>query len=436
MEEKRLPFLTKSYPCPACGKEGTHRQFRNRVFTAGEVESDSHVVDYQWNDARILQVHPPLYFLHFCTSCHFSGGPDNFIEPENVPYSRVCVRCHLTARESGDPLIDLLGNRIDYDTVPFESALWMHLLAIYIQLLPEDDMRDHYMIGRLYLRVAWLYREASVATKAGAEPQAAVAAEDVSRRAVLDAMKRFDDALQESHDERKQIVNALKADEGRRGGTDAALYEKALDTTARLLEALDSESHRLKSTFSQSCVSSLKSDDRSYSAAFLDEIKGASWADVPTEEGPALRSAIDHFESAIASDARLDNIGPYFKTSSLIVDLELRCGDLDEAFKKARGVANSVMSDREKLLERMGKTEDESRKMALKSVLLETNSYIEKAKDLQYLVADRLIDRDMPRIKAILKEHEQSATGKKKVALLGAGISHPIVNRLEERKMI
>lgn len=434
MSEKRLPFFMRAHRCPACGATGKHRQFRSRTFGPGKTESDSHVLTYVWNDPQYVQVHPPLYFIYFCTDCFYAAPAEQFTEPESSLYGRAVPRALAAAREKDDPALLALGRRIDYDNITFETALWLHLLAIYIQCLPGDDLRDHYMIARLYLRVAWLYREEQAA-KAEATPDGAPEKpEDTTPQAVLDALKEFDAVLHQGHEGRDKIVAALKADAGRRGTRNKQVYDKALDTIERLFEALHSEAYRLKSTFNQTYVAALD-DDKSYSTAFLDELKG-KWVYAPADEPEALRGAIEHFEKAIANDARLNDPDPFFKTSSLIIDLELRCNDLDAAFKKARGVVNAVMKDREGILRRIAEAENESHKMQLMKLLTAANRSIERAAELNTQVVDLVIEQETPRIQEILQEHAKSTTGQKKVALLSKGISHGIIHRLEERKQI
>ncbi|MDP1587126.1 MAG: DUF2225 domain-containing protein, partial [Prosthecobacter sp.] len=306
MAEKKLPFLMKTFPCPACGAPAKHPQFRTRTYSPGKVESDNHVLTYTWHDSQLLQVHPPLYYLYFCTSCFYTASSENYVEPSGVLYGRTGIRTFLAARSGGDGMINLLGRRIDYNTITFESALWMHLLAIYIELLREEAMRDHYTIARLFLRAAWLYREESAAKKAETGAAAVEKPDDATQRAVLESLREFDAVLHQCHEGRDRIVATLNSDAARRENKDSEIYSRALGNVERLLEALHSEAYRIKSTFNLSYISALDTSDRSYDVAFLNEVK-TQWIYAPAEETEALRSAVEHFEKAIASDARLND---------------------------------------------------------------------------------------------------------------------------------
>ena len=433
--EKRLPFFMKDYPCPACSAAGRHRQFRSRTYGPGKVESDNHVLTYVWHDPQLVQIHPPIYFLFFCKNCFFTAPAENYTEPKINLYGRAPARAFQASREGDDNVVRLLGERIDYDNLNFEVALWMHLLAIYVQLLPDDEMRDHLLIARLFLRVAWLYREEQAEKGDGETGASAAKPADVTPKAVLAAVGELDRILHQGNAGRDRIVEALKADEVRRDSEYDTALEKSLDTMGRLLEALHSESYRLKSTFNQSYVTALDEGDKSYSVDFLDEVKNA-WVYAPADEIEALRSAIEYFERAIANDARLNDPEPFFKTSALIVDLEMRCNDLDAAFKKVRGVVTAIIQDRGDILARIAKVENESHKMDLMKQLTAANRSLDKASELHELVVDKVIAREMPRVKEILAGHTGSTTGQKKVALLSGGVPHGIVHRLEERNMI
>jgi hypothetical protein len=433
MAEKKLPFFMKAHQCPVCGSSAEHRQFRNRTYVPATQESDAHVLTYTWHNPYLIQIHPPLYFLYFCPSCYFSATSENYINPAKVPYNRVNNKAFLTARTRKDKVIELLGRRIDYGNISFESALWMHLLAIYAQLLPEEGMRDHYTIARIYLRVAWLYREENAAKTEESKPPANEKPEDLTQCALAEALKEFDGILHQGNEARDRIIAALRADAKQRGEKDADSYGNALGTIDRLFEALHSEAYRLKSTFNRNSTTVLKAGDIAYDTGFLEEVK-TLWVYAPIDETEALRSAIEHFEKAIASDARLSDPEPYFRTAALVIDLELRCNDLDAAFKKVRGIIASIMKDRQSIMVRINKTEVTSHKMDLQKLLASANRSIERATDLHYHILDLVIEREMPTITQVLKENAQRTPSEQQDALLAAGISRGIIDRLKARK--
>ena len=90
--DKKLPFLLRTHPCPNCGNSAPHRHFRTRMFTQGQVESDGHVHSFTWTDPKFLQVHPPLYFLYFCTRCYFTAPAEDYMQPQEVLYGRAAHR--------------------------------------------------------------------------------------------------------------------------------------------------------------------------------------------------------------------------------------------------------------------------------------------------------------------------------------------------------
>lgn len=435
MADKRLPFLTKAFACPACGKMADHRQFRSRAFGPGEMESDNHVLTYVWHDPQFVQVHPPLYFTYFCPDCYFTAPAENFLDPETILHRRVGIKAFQTARDADDKVLTLLGQRIDYNSITFESALWMHLLAIYVQLLREAEYRDHYLIGRLFLRVAWLYREESAARPEGDAPADAGSGDESPERRVSEALREFDALLHQCNEARDKVAEAIKADAGQRIAKDAGAFFKTLSRAERLLEALHSESYRLKSAVNKSFIADPPGGDRSYSLDFLDQLK-EEWVYAPADEEEAMRSAIEQLEKAIASDGRLSGPDAFFRTSALIVDLELRCNDLDAAFKKVRGIVDSIMKDRDAINKRVAQETDPSRKNDLLRIQSAAAKALERASDLRFQVVDQVIEREMPKISKILREHSKSTPGQKKVALLSSGISHGIIHQLEEKKFL
>lgn len=137
-----------------CKRVHPQRHIRLRAVNPVHKESDQHVLEYKWSSPRIQQIHPPFYFLHFCPHCYYTDIVEDFETPDHNDYTRWSLKCFKDARKDSDPTIDLLGSGVHYDEIGFDSAMRIHLLAVYTQLLSPPDVLDCYKIGRLLLRIA------------------------------------------------------------------------------------------------------------------------------------------------------------------------------------------------------------------------------------------------------------------------------------------
>lgn len=159
MSEKLSPFLKRSVACPICRKTSDHRMFRVRLFVPKEIEKDQHVVQYRWQAENTQVVHPPYHALYYCPFCYFTDLLEDFREPHRCKNNYFIAKSFGSFKPPADQLIEFLGRHVDYNHVNFHSALTMHYLAIFIQTCIPADVQDMFKLGRLVLRLAWLYRE-------------------------------------------------------------------------------------------------------------------------------------------------------------------------------------------------------------------------------------------------------------------------------------
>ncbi|MFP4581619.1 MAG: DUF2225 domain-containing protein, partial [Candidatus Sumerlaeia bacterium] len=164
MAKFTTPFIDRKIPCPSCGKTSTLPFFRSRLFIPEKIETDGHVAEYKWIEDVEQKAHPPFYFIKQCPFCGFADIEEDYVNPKEAPNTRRIVKMMPELEQKKLLVIQLLNQSAKQEKPNFYSALNQHLLCIYLQQLIEDeDLVDYYKIGRLYLRVAWLYREQKAA---------------------------------------------------------------------------------------------------------------------------------------------------------------------------------------------------------------------------------------------------------------------------------
>lgn len=164
---EKSPFLVRQATCPVCGRQATQRELRAQTYVEEAWDSDHRVSRYRWLDPEFGHLHPPHYALWHCPSCLYTDFKDDFrSQAATTDRFRQLRLLVLRRLKEQDATLLALGGAIDVEHMSFETALTMHLLALYLQELPAEEHRDPHKIGRLALRTAWLYRERYGETKA------------------------------------------------------------------------------------------------------------------------------------------------------------------------------------------------------------------------------------------------------------------------------
>ncbi|MCP4644144.1 MAG: DUF2225 domain-containing protein [bacterium] len=435
------PFVTKEVACPACKETHPQRFFRQRMYVAGDKESDQHVLRFKWLSETAEPVHPPYYFLFHCPHCYFTDTTEDFGNPTRAD---TIVYVNNAYRKMGDrhqAFVELVGKHINYDLIDFRSALNLHFLAVFGQLLPEKDMRDTYKIARLMLRAAWLYREAAPTT----EGEQRIPTVDT----VLDGAMSFEGALQRAQEEwmtmSRAVARRIEELDQKPSDTENP-YTLASDRLNESLEGVFGELHQLKAL----CKSDLAGDLGGASMAagdayhefpsheaFLAKVK-AMWPVIPTDEREALMATIRLMHEAISTDARFDSPQAHFTGVSLIADLHCRCNDYDGAFNMVRGMyktaADGRMRHQRDLRER--KDLDEVQRKRLLAGIRRANASLSQAADLRRTLLERMLDRDMPRIREVMARNPKATPDQLEALLVKEGISQGLIAHLKEKDSV
>ncbi|MBN2308977.1 MAG: DUF2225 domain-containing protein [Candidatus Hydrogenedentes bacterium] len=435
MADKASPFIEKPVKCPACRESHPQRYFRQRMFVADEKEADQHVVKYKWLSDTAAPVHPPFYALFYCPHCGFTDTSEDYAS--TTEQQLAVVRAYKDRTEKHEAVIGLLREHIDYETIDFESALNLHFLAILAQLLPAEASRDLYKVGRLLLRVAWLYRERT--------PDVAGNRSIPSVEDALKGLRPLGTALQEVRERWDAASQALVRRETEleheRGAAPEA-YVAGRTRVEELFEALGSEIEKMKGTCRRDLGGTLDAgagDDRPFHGfpsheAFLAKLKGV-FPLVPTTERDAMLSAIRYFDRAMSTDARFDSAQAQFGLVSLMADLYFRSGEFDAALQMVRGMYKHAADARLRYQRelRENKELDESGRRRITAQIRRANASLSQAGDLRRTLLDKLIDRDLPRIKELVAQNAGASPEQLETILTENGILTAVVARVKER---
>ena len=151
--ENKTPFLVKKVQCPVCKFRSDQRRFKLKIYGEKNVDLDKHIQLYNWIDKDFNKYHPPLYYLWHCPNCYFTESFMDFENPGKQLWSNFRILKDIFSEKTQDDpkiekLVSWLSKGIDYDNMNYVQAVRLHLLANFIQLLPDDELdRDSLKIG-------------------------------------------------------------------------------------------------------------------------------------------------------------------------------------------------------------------------------------------------------------------------------------------------
>ncbi len=473
MPSQQSPFVHKTIACPACYAKTAHRFFRRHVFVVEETEPDQHALRYRWAGDPVQRVNPLYYALFFCPHCFYADVAEDFGKPLETEARAAALKAFKKAGPD-DTLLQLVGRHIDYDDIDFETALRLHFMAVLIHSLVAKDVQDAYKLGRLYLRIAWLYREQEHGLPAGLEagPGAGSGAERIPPTHAPGSAPQLlaaAEAMQKAHRQLDPHWRALerlveqRADELTRTapGDWHNPYPLCLEPLMSAYEQLGEGLHELRDLAFRDASGLLHEPDERGApdtapddapdpaearsrrrarflphATFMEHL-ATLWDGVPRTEQEALVLALDAFRRALASDLRLENPQSRLKVSSLVVELQIRQGDFHGALEVTRALHRLAMASRQKLQARLREedvTDSEARR--IHNLMQKATATLESAADLREDVIRRMVQAELPRIRntfvalparAKLKDFE--------AALAAQGFAKEIITYLKKRNM-
>lgn len=434
--------MIKKILCPACNKEAVHRSFRRNMFVPNKVENDQHVLEYRWLNNHVTRFHPPHYFIFFCPNCYYADTAEDFAKPFDTDFGAQVLKSFKRANDFQSIIVQSLGGRIQYDEdISFESAVYLHLLALHQQMMPPEDLQDAYKLARIALRVGWLYRE----NKNGGEPEAEPEEQEAkppSFAALKKTVKEFEEALGQAMRKWPAVEAALeKRGADIKGGIRDREnpYESAAAELPAVLKSLGEQMFALNGVIMRDETGGLSTARQEVApevhtamSAFISQLKDY-WPVLPAVEREATNLAITFFTKAIETDSRLSSHETYTSIATLVTNLLIRKGDLRGAVEMVRGMYQSGVDTRTQIQETLqqgGASSDAAAK--LQNKLARVNKSIEEAADFRDQIVDIMLKRDADRIREVFTEAAGQSRDAIQAALQKKGVAPEVIARLKK----
>ena len=340
------PFLLAKVECPICKTVNEFEVIKMGAYTEGGRDTDFCPQEIQWRFPRYQGFNPLVFLAATCSNCYYTRELTNdFRDWKNDANFRTyrlrsIKEKHLEMLSTADSVVKEMGEAVNVAAYPNKSAIVKLHLAILDELLA--DRPSALDLGRFYLRIGWLYRDA----EKDSDPNMSFLnglVEEIQNKyaAVLSAVEQVGARIDafagnvQSHFEAEQLSPDVKSQmlayrdryEGKivelRGITQGA--EPVLGGLKDLLDEYKSEL-----LGSDGGTADLRFGDHPSFRDFLIGIR-RRWDGVALDEQAALKKAIHYYSQAFANGRDIAPGNQQIQVSYLIAELSRRVGNFEQA---------------------------------------------------------------------------------------------------------
>ncbi|MEA3296435.1 MAG: DUF2225 domain-containing protein [candidate division Zixibacteria bacterium] len=340
------PFFLSKIECPVCKTVNEFETVRVGAYIEGGRDTDFCPLDIQWRHARYQAYNPLAFFAAMCSNCYYTRElTNNFKEWKKDgnfrTYRLKTIKGkHLEKLATADSVIRKMGDAIDISRFPNESAILKLHLAIFDELLCDHPTKLD--LGRLYLRVGWVFRGMEQGENPHQKFLQGLMLEVGNRHEILtETFEKLREETQvfsrhvSSHFEsekiptntqsqmfpfREKFENGLKSLEDSLGQT---------RTKLETIGGLVSEYMTAMLGGDGSCGGIAFGQHNSF-VEFLLDLKN-TWSDVAVNEREALERAVRYYREAYVEGRDISSGNQQIQASYLIAELSRRMGDYDGA---------------------------------------------------------------------------------------------------------
>ncbi|MEA2031762.1 MAG: DUF2225 domain-containing protein [candidate division Zixibacteria bacterium] len=342
-----IPFFLSKVECPICKTINEFETLKMGAYVEEDRDTDFCPLEIKWRSPKYQSYNPLAFFVATCSNCYYSHELTNKFKEWKSDnnfrtYKLKAIKdVHLDQLAVSDSFVKRIGEAIDLDLFPNESAiLKLHLAVFDEQAFAHHSKLD---VGRYYLRIGWVFR----GLESFADPmQAAMQGmlSDLNSR-----YKTLWGAVDQSRDEIGKFVEYSDA----LFNTDditASLKSQLLPFNERFQAAGKGIADSLESTSQQlNSLNDLITEFRSVSIGgetadssgakfgksasfnqFLTELK-ENWDGIVTNEHEALEKAVKNYSEAYIEGRGIAQGNQQIQVLYLIAELSRRVGDYETA---------------------------------------------------------------------------------------------------------
>lgn len=340
------PFLLFKVECPVCKTINEFEQVRVGAYTEGGRDTDFCPQEIEWRYPKYQAYNPLVFFTATCSNCFYTREltqrfkewkTDNAYRAYQLPTIKTK---HLEQLSTADSVIKMMGDSLDIQRYPNESAIIRIHLAIFDAFLADHP--SHLDIGRFYLRIAWVFRDLDK----GGDPSQMILSGHVTD--IEEKAGRLQSAVGASRERLDELARAVSSHfDGSQFNADTMSkmlqfrerYNSELIAFGETLTVIEHQTEQFKSflhEYREVLLGGAGGDGqamfgsyRTFSEFLMKSRK--LWSGVVTNEREALEQAIRFYKEAFTSGRDIAAGNQQIQASYLIAELSRRIGDFDGA---------------------------------------------------------------------------------------------------------
>jgi hypothetical protein len=444
----RNVFIQKNVVCPVC-KNTMSLQYPNpKMYAAARRDSDRRITAYSWAQGIQTTVVPHYYAVVQCPQCLYADLKENFENPRHNAKDRLVYDARNNLEFKRVMILKKLHRVVSEGQLDLDGALSIHLAAIFNALLPgKEEEIDHNKLGRLYLRLSWLYREQ--------RGESVDESEGENGEGVSPVLNRLDNVVEGLQSGYNSLLDDLGSVRGliRERAEELGLpVEGDKNPYWPMLAAISDKSNELRTLlemFQQSVISDKKgnlsavgmADSGETGARRLFTEIAMQWPDMPQSEEACIRRAVTAFDYSFKNEDTDHSLEQGLAVVNLIVKLLLKIGDLDGALDYASQIFKSGFRDKQELSRRLSQGKQAKTLSAFDEKNIQRkigtiNNTLTQAGDTRKMIIEMIYEKRKDKIIPILKENVEKTADEQKQAILDAGFQEDLLPFLQERGLI
>lgn len=436
----RNTFLEQTVQCPVCSVRVPLTYPNPRLFVAETKDSDSRVISYRWlegySDTTVPHYHP----VWQCPQCYFAAFNESILNPKGAKENYLRESFKALPAEAMFWLAEL-HKLVPKDDMDLPGAFAKHLAGAFTAQLPPVEQRDHAKLARMYLRLAWLYREA--------DEQAGGSGANLGSLGQMYATSN--DFRSQFAQLQKEMANLNSASEKRvneRNAMGITLnpYVNVIKNLNIKIEEMAKFSNMLESAV-ETDSKTLQSSAASSGTTNLANIKKATldvknhWPEVPVNEKEAMLKAIDAFDKAIKVEKAYPRGEQAMGVIAIMVDLMRRAGNYQQALEfialvqEGEIITKAGMNEKFMKFRSTGKMSAQNEAKIFSS-LSAVDQAVARLAFTKRDILEEMLAANRGKLEEVIEANRSEPLDRQIAALSSAGISKHVIDDLVARKVL
>lgn len=340
------PFFLTKVECPICKTINEFETIKVGAYTETDPDTDFCPTNRSWRNPRYQVYNPLLFFVATCSNCFYTREFNNrFKDWKNDAYFKTyrlktVKERHLEMLARADSTIKAIGQELDVDRFPNETAIMKLLLAIIDEKISDTD--NNLDLARFYLRIGWVFRD----VERGENPNVAVMKgylSDVDGK--LEGLKKNLFELENRLTDISASI-ASQFDDSNIPATVLSLllpirdrYNVELASFKEVLSILDAKNDGLGQIVNEHRKIALGTTGEDMTPGFHSHKSfyeylsrlASSFEEIPLNERDALKYSVHYYKKAFQDGRNIAKGNQQIQASYLIAELSRRIGEYQQA---------------------------------------------------------------------------------------------------------